>query len=78
MTHRDDDTTSVNMINGPGVVTLDKRLEAIEAKLDELLTTHGSTPLRIRALEIVVYGGCALVLVAFVGRQIAIAFTGHP
>ncbi len=60
MTHDDDLTPRSN-----GSLSLQDRLQQIEEKLDDVLSRFESLPIRVRALEIVLYGAAALVLLAF-------------
>lgn len=60
MSHDDDTTPRSN-----GSLSLQDRLEQIEGKLDDVLSRFESLPIRVRALEIVLYGAAALVLLAF-------------
>lgn len=59
MSHDDDTTPRSN-----GSLSLQDRLEQIEGKLDDVLLRFESVPVRVRALEIVVYGACGIVLLA--------------
>ena len=58
-----------------GDVTLDDRLDQIEDKLDKLMDTH----VRLRALEIIVYGACGMALTSLVGAvlYLVIRQPGH-
>lgn len=61
-----DDTPRAN-----GSLSLQDRLQQIEEKLDSVLEQFQSLPLRVRALEIVLYGTCGIVLLAFANSVIA-------
>ena len=69
-----------------GDMTLDDRLEAIETTLQDILkvqtansTKEAQIHLRLRALEIIVYGGCAMALTAVVGALLVLVIKGgHP
>ncbi len=60
MPHDDDMTPRSN-----GSLSLQDRLQQIEEKLDEVLSRFETLPIRVRAIEIVLYGALALVLVTF-------------
>ncbi len=70
MTH-DDATPS------RGNLTLDDRLERIEAQLTAIQVSIEGIPTRVRALEYVVYGGCGVVLLAVLSALIALVMKGH-
>lgn len=48
-----------------GSLSVSDRLQSIDTKIDILLAQ--SLPLRVRALEIVVYGGCGIGLLGMAG-----------
>jgi hypothetical protein len=67
-----------------GNLTLDERLERIEGAqtrangaLDAIKDAIAGLPLRVRALEIVVYGGCGVALIALLGALIALVLKQH-
>lgn len=66
-----------------GDVTLDDRLDAIEQTLKDILNgqtqeaaASARNSLRLRALEVVVYGGCAMALTAVVGALLFLVIKG--
>lgn len=63
---------------GIGALSLQDRLQQIEEKLDHVLERFESLPLRVRALEIVLYGSCAIVLLAFANSVITSHITATP
>ncbi len=65
MPHTEDQTPRSN-----GSLSLQDRLMQIEEKLDDVLSRFESLPVRVRALEIVVYGACGIVLLAFANSVI--------
>jgi hypothetical protein len=67
----DEKTPSSNRRHS-GDLSVDDRLEAIEAKLDKLLDNTGSLPDRVQKLEYVVYGGCGVILLAVLGALVAL------
>jgi hypothetical protein len=60
-----------------GNLTLDERLERIEDQLAKIKESLDGIPTRVRALEIVVYGGCGAVLLAVLTALIALVLKGH-
>ncbi len=72
MTQHDDHTPT------RGILTLDDRLERIEAQLAKIQEALDGIPTRVRALEYVVYGGCGVVLLAVLSTVITIALKGSP
>jgi hypothetical protein len=72
MSNHDDPTPS------RGNLTLDERLERIEDALKNLREAIDGLPLRVRALEIVVYGGCGVALVAVLGALVTLVVKNHP
>lgn len=63
---KDDDTPP------RGQLTLDDRLRGIDDCLRVIMEKIEGIPLRVRALEFVVYGACGLGLVAIAGAIIAL------
>lgn len=68
-----------------GVKTLDDRLEAMEATLEHIVKTLGvgatsfaTIALRVRILEIIVYGACGLGLTSIAGALIFLVIRGAP
>lgn len=68
-----DDTPRAN-----GALSLQDRLQQIEEKLDNVLERFQSLPLRVRALEIVLYGTCAIALLAVANSVLASHVTAMP
>lgn len=68
-----DDTPKQN-----GALSLQDRLTAIEEKLDHVLERFEGIPMRTRALEIVVYGACGIVLLAFASSVIGLHVNQPP
>jgi hypothetical protein len=67
MTRSDDPTP-----RSVGTLSLEERLERIEAALHDLKTSIDGLPTRVRALEFVVYGGCGVALVAILTALVAL------
>ncbi len=55
-----------------GSLTPAERLASIEKKLDTILESYASVPIRLRALETVVYGGCGVCLLAVLGAVVTL------
>ncbi len=73
------DPTPVGTSRHRGEITLDERLDAIEATLKAIMEKIDGLPIRVRALEVVVYSGCGVVLLAVLGALIALVVrAGHP
>lgn len=65
------------MSNRAGSLSLEQRLDNIEATLKDIQAAINGLPLRVRALEIVVYGGCGVVLIAILGALLALVIRDH-
>ena len=68
-----------------GDMTLDERLAAIEETQERILdklgqgnTSFASLHLRMRALEVIVYGACGLGMVGLVGSVLYLVLKGGP
>lgn len=74
-----DETTPIgNPLRHRGEITLDDRLGAIEETLKAIMDKIDGLPIRVRALEIVVYTGCGVVLLAVLGAVTAFFLRTHP
>lgn len=60
-----------------GNLTLDERLERIEAQLNKIQEAIDGIPTRVRNLEYVVYGGCGVVLLAVLGALVTLVVRQH-
>lgn len=63
-----------------GAVSLEDRLDAMEDKIDKLLegqSTTATISLRLRALEVIVYGACGLGLMAIVSALLYLVIKQH-
>jgi hypothetical protein len=67
MPHEDGSLTPAERL-----ASIEKKQDEMRAILDELRALIASLPLRVRALEVVVYGGCGLCLTALLVAVIAL------
>lgn len=58
-------------------MSLEERLERIEDALTGIKESIAGLPLRVRALEIVVYGGCGIALISLLGAVVALVLKAH-